>query len=115
MHPHYQERVQDNYCFRCMPQVQGVCRENLDYVKHLVEVEINAATDNPLIFPKGDGHYEFLSGGNFHGEPHRLRDGYPDDVPRRDRQRLRPPLLHDVRSYHQLRSASGARRRAPSA
>ena len=52
MHPHYQERVQDNYCFRCMPQVQGVCRENLDYVKHLVEVEINAATDNPLIFPK---------------------------------------------------------------
>lgn len=58
-----------NYCFRCMPQVQGVCRENLDYVKHLVEVEINAATDNPLIFPKGDGHYEFLSGGNFHGEP----------------------------------------------
>lgn len=69
MHPHYQERVQDNYCFRCMPQVQGVCRENLDYVKHLVEVEINAATDNPLIFPKGDGHYEFLSGGNFHGEP----------------------------------------------
>jgi len=69
MHPTYQERVQDNYCFRCMPQVQGVCRENLTYVKHLVEVEINAATDNPLIFPKGDGHYEFLSGGNFHGEP----------------------------------------------
>ena len=69
LHPVYQERVQDNYCFRCMPQVQGVCRENLSYVKHLVEVEINAATDNPLIFPKGDGHYEFLSGGNFHGEP----------------------------------------------
>lgn len=69
MHPHYQERVQDNYCFRCMPQVHGVCRENLEYVRHLIEVEINAATDNPLIFPKGDGHYEFLSGGNFHGEP----------------------------------------------
>lgn len=47
LHPVYQERVQDNYCFRCMPQVQGVCRENLSYVKHLVEVEINAATDNP--------------------------------------------------------------------
>lgn len=69
MHPHYQERVQDNYCFRCMPQVHGVCRENLEYARHLIEVEINAATDNPLIFPKGDGHYEFLSGGNFHGEP----------------------------------------------
>ena len=70
MHPHYQERVQDNYCFRCMPQVQGVCRENLDYVKHLIEVEINSATDNPLIFPTADGKdMEFLSGGNFHGEP----------------------------------------------
>ena len=69
MHPHYQERVQDVYSLRCMPQVQGVCRENLSYIKHLVAVEINAATDNPLIFPKGDGHYEFLSGGNFHGEP----------------------------------------------
>lgn len=70
MHPHYQERVQDNYCFRCMPQVHGVCRENLDYIRHLIEVEINAATDNPLIFPTKDGKdYEFLSGGNFHGEP----------------------------------------------
>ena len=69
MHPHYQERVQDVYSLRCMPQVQGICRENLTYVKHLIEVEINSATDNPLIFPKGDGHYEFLSGGNFHGEP----------------------------------------------
>ncbi len=70
MHPHYQERVQDVYSLRCMPQVQGVCRENLTYIKHLVEVEINAATDNPLIFPTKDGTgMEFLSGGNFHGEP----------------------------------------------
>ena len=70
MHPHYQERVQDNYCFRCMPQVQGVCRENLGYVRHLIEVEINSATDNPLIFPTANGKdLEFLSGGNFHGEP----------------------------------------------
>ena len=70
MHPHYQERVQDNYCFRCMPQVQGVCRENLGYIRHLIEVEINSATDNPLIFPTANGKdLEFLSGGNFHGEP----------------------------------------------
>ncbi len=70
MHPHYQERVQDNYCFRCMPQVQGICRENLGYVRHLIEVEINSATDNPLIFPTANGKdLEFLSGGNFHGEP----------------------------------------------
>ena len=70
MHPVYQERVQDVYSLRCMPQVHGVCRENLDYVKHLIEVEINSATDNPLIFPTADGKaMEFLSGGNFHGEP----------------------------------------------
>ncbi|MCR5371417.1 MAG: aromatic amino acid ammonia-lyase [Clostridium sp.] len=70
MHPVYQERVQDVYSLRCFPQVQGICRENLTYIKHLINVEINAATDNPLIFKKNDSdHMEFLSGGNFHGEP----------------------------------------------
>ena len=57
MHPHYQERVQDVYSLRCMPQVQGICRENLTYIKHLIEVEINAATDNPLIFPDNGERY----------------------------------------------------------
>ena len=70
MHPHYQERVQDVYSLRCMPQVHGSCRDNFDYAKQLLEREINAATDNPLIFPTKDGKdMEFLSGGNFHGEP----------------------------------------------
>lgn len=70
MHPHYQERVQDIYSLRCMPQVQGACRDNFDYVRQILEREINAATDNPLIFPTADGRdMEFLSGGNFHGEP----------------------------------------------
>ncbi len=70
VHPVYQERVQDVYSIRCFPQVQGICRENLTYIRHLLSVEINAATDNPLIFQKpGSEHYEFLSGGNFHGEP----------------------------------------------
>ena len=70
MHPKYQERVQDFYSLRCMPQVQGCCRDNFAFAKDIVEREINAATDNPLIFPTLDGKgMEFLSGGNFHGEP----------------------------------------------
>jgi len=71
MHPTYQERVQDIYSLRCMPQVQGSCRDNFRFVKEILEREINAATDNPLIFETldGSGDMEFLSGGNFHGEP----------------------------------------------
>lgn len=70
IHPTYQERVQDLYSLRCMPQVQGACRDNFAYAKDILEREINAATDNPLIFPTADGKgMEFLSGGNFHGEP----------------------------------------------
>lgn len=70
MHPKYQERVQDIYSLRCMPQVQGACRDNFAFAKEIIERELNAATDNPLIFPTVDGKgMEFLSGGNFHGEP----------------------------------------------
>ncbi len=58
-------RVQDAYSLRCAPQVQGPARDTLDFVKEIVENEINAATDNPLIF----GPNETISGGNFHGEP----------------------------------------------
>ena len=49
-----------------MPQVHGSVREVLKFVRYLLEIELNSATDNPLIFPE-DG--DFLSGGNFHGEP----------------------------------------------
>ena len=70
MHPVYQPRVQDLYSLRCVPQVNGACRDNLDYVKRTLEEEINAATDNPLVFWDETGEkLEFLSGGNFHGEP----------------------------------------------
>ncbi|MCW5878746.1 MAG: histidine ammonia-lyase [Anaerolineales bacterium] len=58
-------RVQDVYSLRCAPQVQGPARETLAYVRGIIEKEINAATDNPLLFGPG----ESLSGGNFHGEP----------------------------------------------
>lgn len=69
LHPEYQPRVQDLYSLRCMAQVQGSCRDNMEYVKGLLEKEINAATDNPLVFWGENGGMEFLSGGNFHGEP----------------------------------------------
>lgn len=59
------ERIQDAYSLRCAPQVQGVARDTLQFIRGVVDREINAATDNPLLFDPGVA----LSGGNFHGEP----------------------------------------------
>ena len=59
-------RVQDAYSLRCAPQVHGAIRDTLAFARKTLEIELNAATDNPLVFPK-EG--EILSGGNFHGQP----------------------------------------------
>jgi len=59
-------RVQDAYSLRCMPQVHGAARDALDYIRQVLTVEINSATDNPLVFPQLK---LVLSGGNFHGQP----------------------------------------------
>jgi histidine ammonia-lyase len=59
-------RIQDPYSFRCMPQVHGAVRDVLADVEARLTIEMNAATDNPLVFAE-DG--AMLSGGNFHGEP----------------------------------------------
>jgi histidine ammonia-lyase len=59
-------RVQDAYALRCMPQVHGAVRDSLAHAARIMEIEINSATDNPLIFADAG---EVLSGGNFHGEP----------------------------------------------
>lgn len=59
-------RVQDAYSLRCIPQVLGATWQALGYVKEKLEIEINAATDNPLIFDNGN---KVISGGNFHGQP----------------------------------------------
>ncbi len=59
-------RVQDAYSLRCVPQIHGASRDAIDYAYNVVSIEINSATDNPLIFPE-DG--EHLEGGNFHGQP----------------------------------------------
>lgn len=58
-------RVQDAYSLRCAPQVHGAVRDTIDFVEAIVSREVNAATDNPLLFVPG----EAISGGNFHGEP----------------------------------------------
>ena len=60
------EHVQDPYSFRCIPQVHGAVKDNILYVKSVIENEINATTDNPNIFPDED---MIISAGNFHGEP----------------------------------------------
>ncbi|WP_026564866.1 histidine ammonia-lyase, partial [Bacillus sp. UNC41MFS5] len=59
-------RVQDAYSLRCIPQVHGATWQALDYVREKLEIEMNAATDNPLIFDDGE---KVISGGNFHGQP----------------------------------------------
>jgi histidine ammonia-lyase len=59
-------KVQDAYSLRCMPQVHGAARDALAYVASTFGVELNAATDNPMIFAETG---EMLSGGNFHGQP----------------------------------------------
>ncbi len=59
------DRVQDAYSLRCMPQVHGASREVLRFVEGILATEINAVTDNPIVFPDTD---ELISGGNFHGE-----------------------------------------------
>lgn len=61
-----EKRVQDAYSLRCIPQVHGASWQALDYVKEKLEIEANAATDNPLIFEGGE---LVISGGNFHGQP----------------------------------------------
>lgn len=61
-----EKRVQDPYSLRCIPQIHGASWQVLNYVKEKLEIEMNAATDNPLIFDDGG---LVISGGNFHGQP----------------------------------------------
>ena len=67
------DRVQDAYSLRCIPQVHGAVRDTLTHCREVMEIEVNSAVDNPLVFVKNpkqaDGEGDVLSGGNFHGEP----------------------------------------------
>src|SRR5512143_2724906 len=71
-------KVQDPYSLRCVPQVHGAVRDALDHLRRVLDIELNSATDNPLVFPGGGGVDPgalatgggvVISGGNFHGEP----------------------------------------------
>jgi histidine ammonia-lyase len=71
-------KVQDPYSLRCVPQVHGAVRDSLDHLRRVLDIEMNSATDNPLVFPEGGvaasdalatGGGLVISGGNFHGEP----------------------------------------------
>ena len=78
------DRVQDAYAIRCLPQVHGAVRDALSHLREAVAVELNSATDNPLVFPReavggrpsGTDAAAVVSGGNFHGEPLALRLDY---------------------------------------
>lgn len=59
-------KVQDPYSLRCMPQVHGSAREGIAFCRRILAVEVNSATDNPLVFPEDE---LIVSGGNFHGQP----------------------------------------------
>ena len=59
-------RIQDAYALRCIPQVHGAVRDALAFIKSKVDIELNAVTDNPLLFCEDEA---VISGGNFHGEP----------------------------------------------
>ena len=65
-HRRNDERIQDAYSIRCIPQVHGASRDAIEYVYDKISIEINSANDNPLIFPEDGIH---LEGGNFHGQP----------------------------------------------
>jgi histidine ammonia-lyase len=71
-------KVQDPYSLRCIPQVHGAVRDTLDHLRRVLDIELNSATDNPLVFPGGGvadpeamatGGGRVISGGNFQGEP----------------------------------------------
>jgi histidine ammonia-lyase len=66
-------RVQDAYSLRCAPQVHGATWDALETVREKLEIEINAVTDNPIIFPEDQAA---ISGGNFHGQPMALAFDY---------------------------------------
>ena len=61
--------VQDAYALRCAPQVHGAVRDAAAHARGVVEIEMNAATDNPMVFAGEDGEGELVSGGNFHAAP----------------------------------------------
>jgi histidine ammonia-lyase len=104
-------RVQDAYSLRCIPQVHGATRDAVAYVASTVAVEMNAATDNPMVFADTG---ELISGGNFHGQPVALAADVLaialaelGAISERRTERLVNPVLSDLPAF--LTSEGGLR------
>jgi len=98
-----EKRVQDAYSLRCIPQIHGGSRAAVAYARSVVEIEVNSATDNPLIFTR-EG--EVISGGNFHGQPVAIAMDTLGiavaelaDVSERRTERLVNPALSDLPAF----------------
>lgn len=98
-----QIRIQDAYTLRCIPQIHGASRDAIEYVREKISIELNAATDNPLIFADCD---EVISGGNFHGQPIALAMDFLGiavselaNVSERRLERLVNPQLNDLPAF----------------
>ncbi|ASN03986.1 histidine ammonia-lyase [Virgibacillus necropolis] len=96
-------RVQDAYSIRCIPQVLGACWQTINYAKDKLFTEMNAVTDNPLIFSDQD---KVISGGNFHGEPIafamdfiKLGIAETANISERRIERLVNPQLNDLPAF----------------
>ena len=92
-------KVQDPYTLRCAPQIHGASRDAISYAYDMISREINAVTDNPIVFPDED---EVISGGNFHGQPMALTFDFLKiaiselaDVSERRTERLVNPALSE--------------------
>lgn len=97
--PIHPVKVQDPYSLRCTPQVHGASKDALSYVHDKVSLEINAVTDNPIIFPEEE---DVISGGNFHGQPMALAFDFMKiaiselaDISERRAERLINPQLSE--------------------
>ena len=112
-------KVQDPYSLRCVPQVHGAVRDALDHLRRVLDIELNSATDNPLVFPGGGvadadtiatGGGRVISGGNFHGEPIALALDFAKLAARRARVDQRAADRAARRPAAQRRAAAVPRR-----
>jgi histidine ammonia-lyase len=102
LRPHDPTDIQDAYSLRCMPQVHGAVRDAVAYARWVLEIELNSANDNPLVFVRDDGSAEIVSGGNFHGAPVGMAMDYLamaltdlGSISERRQARLVDPTKHD--------------------
>lgn len=98
-----QIRVQDAYTLRCIPQIHGASRDAIQYVVEKITIELNAVTDNPIVFADED---QVISGGNFHGQPIALAMDFLGiavcelaSVSERRLERLVNPQLNDLPAF----------------